>query len=201
MGFFPSCGLFPQQGIQDRVIPRFSELQLVPARGAEKIQKLQIGRRARAVRVHGQHAFDGRRDPDRAEISQDADALVALLDVEIAQVFIALYGLPDSRVGEMLLAQCHPFHGEFALGALYRQKGRGKRVDPARCFCADDALNGDLPHPQIPDACLRGLREHLVEHRGGDRQSGSLGLLLLLEPHFHGAEVIFLGVCRDHGVL
>ena len=47
-----------------------------------------------------------------------ADHLVG----EIAQVFIALYGLPNPRVRQMRLAQGHPFHGKFTLGALHRQK-------------------------------------------------------------------------------
>ena len=73
-----------------------SVLDGVQPGGFIKIDEFVIGLDALILADGRDHPLDLAGDPGRTEVAQDADTLVAFLDIEIAQIFIAGDGFPDA---------------------------------------------------------------------------------------------------------
>ena len=142
------------------------ELNGIKTAAFEKVQEFIVGNDSGVIGPGGHDPPDGGRDPRGAEVAQHADPLVALLDVEIAQVLIALDGIPDAYVPQVRGAQVHPLAGELGLGIQQGEKAGREGGDPPGGFGAQDPLGRDLQHPQVLDGVCAAVRQNFIQHRG-----------------------------------
>ena len=81
-----------------RVVTGATELQGIDFGIFVEFQEFKISLDSGIITLGGDHTLDIAGDPGRAEIPQNADALIALLDIEIAQVLIADNGITDAHI-------------------------------------------------------------------------------------------------------
>ena len=112
----PLPGLLAQAAQQLCVMTGPAELHRVQPAGLEEIQKFIVCQDSGVVALVGQNPCDHGRDPGGAEIAQHADPLVALLNIEIAQILVAGDGIPDAHISQMGGAQRHPLPGKLRFG-------------------------------------------------------------------------------------
>ena len=83
---------------QLRVVSRGGKLHIVKTRQLVKIQKFLISLISGRILFGRKDPLDITRNPGRAKMPQDTDSFIALLYIEITQIFIALNGRVDSLV-------------------------------------------------------------------------------------------------------
>ena len=153
-------------GQQLGVIAGTAELDGVEFGYFIKINEFVIGLDPGLVGLGRQDPLDVAGDPGRVKISQHADPLVALLDIEIAQIFIAEDGVGNAHVAQMGRAQVDPFGGKLGLLVQQRLERRGKGRDAACRLGTHDPLGRDLHQAHIHYDIRGILRQDLVQHRG-----------------------------------
>ena len=156
--------LLAQQGQELSVILGPAELDGVDARYLEEVQKLIIGLDSGLLGLHRQHPLDHRGNPGRAKIAQHAHPLVALLDIEIAQVFIAGNGVPDALGPQVGITKSNPFGCEFRFHIQQRIEAGGKGRNASGGFCAHNPLRGNLHGSHIHNGLRIDFRQQLIQH-------------------------------------
>ena len=128
-------------------------------------------------------------DAGRTEGTQNADALVALLHIEIAQILVAQRRLTDA-VGKVGSAKADPLGGKLGIHIQKGQKAVGERTGATCGFGAHDAVGGDLHHAHIDVAVRAAGGQDVIQHQ---RLRGQRFILQLLQRSLLGAEVFFTG--------
>ena len=83
--FFPDIVAFlAQMGQQAGIVPGVAELDAVQVGSLVKIHEFVVSLNSRLIGQGRHDALDGAGNSGRAEVPQDTDPLVALLNVEIA---------------------------------------------------------------------------------------------------------------------
>ena len=191
-------GLLAQAAQQLGVMAGPAELHRIEPAGLEEIQKFIIRLDSGVVGLVRQNSFDYGRNPGRAEVTQHADPLVALLDVEIAQILVAGDGIPDAHVSQMGGAQIHPFPGKLRFGVQQRQKARRKGSDPAGRLGTDNTLRRNLQQSQLLHHLGPVFRENLIQNRGVCCFSLGGQLTDLPLAQFKGPVILFrYHLCRN----
>ena len=97
-------GLFAHGGLQFAVSALLQDLQLIHAAQRVKIHEVIVSTDYRVVHKFGHNPGDVGGDGRRVKVLHDADPLVALLDIEAAQIFVAADGVADALL-HMCLAE------------------------------------------------------------------------------------------------
>ena len=155
-----------QRRLELREPPRTAEIHPVQPRQL-------IGSHKIVVRLDGYVLRPVGNDPDhvggnggRPIAFQHTDPLVALLDVEPAQILIAADGVPDALVPQMGRAQVHPFCGKFRVRGQQRHESGRKGTAPSGSLGADDLLSGNLQNPHVRPSGHHVFVQNLVQHLG-----------------------------------
>ena len=104
-------------------------------------------------------------NPGGAEVPQDADTLIALLHIKIAQIFKALDGISDARLAEMGGAQVHPLGAKLRPRLQQGAEGGGEGGDPPGGFHADNPLRRQLHKPHILHGVGGVVRQNFVQNQ------------------------------------
>ena len=188
------AGLFPQVGQQFGIVPGAAELNGIKLGGLVEIQKFIVSPDPGLVGLGRKDTADVAGDPGRAEMPQDADPFVALLHIEITQVFKADDGVGDAGVSQMGGAQADPFGGEFGFHIQQWPKRSGKGGDPPAGLHAGDPLRGDFHQAHIYHGIGGVFRQQFIQHGRVGRAAGHQQLPVFLLPEAHGLD-IFIGCC------
>ena len=103
------------------------------------------------------------RDSRRVKAVQNADPLVALLDVEAAQVFIAPDGIPDALIAQMCFTEVDPLGGKFRIFVQKRKKVGGKGILPAFAFGSHDLLSGNFNDAKVYPSGDHGVVQNFIQ--------------------------------------
>ena len=109
-------GVEAEGGLELSEAAAAAEVYLVDAAQAVEVHELVVDDDGLVVGVGGDDAGDVAWDGGGVEAFEDADALVALLDVEAAHVLVAADGVTYALVAEVGGAELGPFGGELAVG-------------------------------------------------------------------------------------
>ena len=129
-----------------------------------EFQKFRIGLQPGRIPFLRHHPVDDAGNPGRAEVFQHADPLIALLHIEVAQIFIAYDGFPDALLGQMGHAQADPLVGKLRIRIQHGQKIRIEGRDPSGGLGAHDPLRRNLHQTHVDAGLHRGtgdFRQHL----------------------------------------
>ena len=183
------------------VVPRTAELDGVQMGYLVKVQKFVVGPDSGILRGSGHDPAHLSGNPGSTEAAQDADPLVPLLDVEIAQVFVARNGVGDAGFPQMGGAQVDPLGGKFRLGIQQRVERGSEGGDSPGGFGTDNPFGGNLYEPYVHHRVGTVFRQQLVQNRrmGGLTGGGQFPEFLLSGPQ---CLVVFIGCKLDiHGSL
>ena len=97
-------------------------------------------------------------------MAHDADALVALLDIEVAQVFVAFNGIGNAGGTQMGFAQQDPLGAKFGFCLQQRTEGSSKGGDPSGSFGAHDPLGGNIYQTDIQHGFRRHFRQNFIQN-------------------------------------
>ena len=114
----------------------------------EKLQEFHINLGCDVVRRLRHQPGDVRLDDGRAHALEHADPLVPLLDVEPAQVLVALDGVVDT-LAELGGAQVDPLHGKLRLRPHQGEEPGGEAVAPGLLRGAHHQVDGYVHYPQL----------------------------------------------------
>ena len=184
------AGGLADQRLQLCIAAQPGEPDIVDLAQLIKIEKLVVDLVFQRVVPGRNKPGDRARNGDRLVVFEDRHPLVALLHIELVQVFVGNDGGVDALL-QMGLAENRPLGGE--LGVLFQQGhkvGRKGRVPPAG-LGAHNALGGDIHQPQR----LLGNDVHpvqdIIQHRKvrrlAARHTGTVGTLARAQ----GASIIF----------
>ena len=148
------------------IVAGAAELDRIEPGKLEEFQEFIVGPDPGLFAGLGQDPLHVAGDPGRAEVAQDADALVALLDIEHAQVLEDLDRVTDADLAQMGLAEADPLIGEFGIPVQQRQEIPGEGRDPALGLDAHDPLRGDLQQAHILSGIRGDAFQHLVQDGG-----------------------------------
>ena len=141
------------------------ELHGVQPGTLEKFQKFIVGLDPGLLALGRQNPLHIAGNPGCAEVPQHTDPLVALLHIEIAQIFKALDGIGDARLAEMGGAQVHPFSSKLRPRLQQGAEGGGEGGDPPGGFHADNPLRRQLHQPHILYGVGGGVRQNFVQNQ------------------------------------
>ena len=190
------------QGRQELgVIAGAAELNVIQLRSLVEVQKFIIGPDPGLISQGRHDPPHIARNPGRTKMAQHTDPLVALLNVEIAQIFEAGNGIPDALVSQMVPAQRNPFLGKLALNPQQGQEAWRKGADAAGGNGTHDPLCGNLHHADLLNRVGRVLRQELIEHLGLGGLSGQQVFSVFLLTMAHGQTVFFFCDLKFHGSL
>ena len=164
-----------------------------------EVQKLVVSHDLRVVAELGQNAVEHGVDAGSAIVFQYAQPLVALLDIEVAQIFIADQGITDALVAEMVAAQADPFGGKLRALRQQRQKAGREGGGPAGNLHADKAFHRDLRLADLTDGLDVDALQQLVQNGRMGRFSPGEGFLLLFQTLLQGSLVLGVGRVHMHG--
>ena len=185
-------------GLQLFVRAAAAEPDAVEPAETVEVHELVIEPDLLVLRPDGDDARDLPRDRRRVEALEHADALVALLDVESAEVFIAADRIADALRAEIGIAERDPLAAEFRLHRQQRHEIGGKGVAPSFALGADDAV-----HRHVDQAELRTPRgEMLVKDLVEDLRVGIFsfqnGLFIAFLPRLERGGILGLGFGNGH---
>ena len=127
------------------------------------------------------------------------DPLVALLNIEIAQILIAFNGAVDTLVAQMGGAEVDPLLAKLRIGREQGQKTGSKGIGPAGGFCADDLADRDLHQGKLLGVLCGKFPDQLIQH-GGMGVSALGGQLLQLPlAQLQGALIFGYSFLAAHG--
>ena len=149
------------------------------------------------VAVLRHHAGDGGRNGVRLEIFQHADALVALLHIEAAEVFKAADGVADAFL-HMGLAQRDPLAGEFGIRLQQGHEVGGKRRRAPGRLGAHKQLKRDFHRADGQLAFDIGALQDIVQHRQVRVLAGRHLFAVIFLCSFPGAQILFSGFHTIH---
>ena len=136
-------------------------------------------------------------NPGGIKVAQNADPLVALLNIEIAQIFVAYDGIGDACVSQMGGAQVDPLAAKFRFCFQQRLESGGKGGDAPGGLGSDDPLRGNFHQPHVHHGLCAVLRQQLIQHRRMGGPSCGEKLLIFFLP---GAQRLGVFVyCGLHG--
>ena len=183
------------------VVAGAAELDAVDPGVLVKVQKFVVGPNPGFVGHGGHDPADIAGNPGSVVVAQHADPLVALLNIEIAQVFIAQNGVGNARIAQMGGAQADPFHGKFAFGVQQGLKSGGKGGDAAGGLGAHDPLRGNLDEAHIHHGFGGVFRQQLVQHSGMGGLAGGCQFLVFFLTGLQGLDVFIRRHLCIHGSL
>ena len=143
--------------------PQLAEADLIQAGEGKGVQKLIVNLDGLVLGIGGNHPGDKGVDGRGAVALEDADPLVALLDVKPAHVFVAADGVPDAlpQVGH---AQLHPFGGKLCVSCQKGHEVGGKGGGPSGGLGAHNPLGGDADEPHVHPAGGHGVVQNFIQH-------------------------------------
>ena len=156
--------LLAQQGQELSVILGPPEIDGVEARCLEEVQKFIIGLDPGLLGLHRQYPLDYCGNPGRAEIAQHTHPLVALLDIEITQVFIAGNGVADALGSQVGFAKSNPFGCKFRFCIQQRIEAGSKGRDASGGFGAHDSLRRNVHDSHIHNGLCIDFRQQLIQY-------------------------------------
>ena len=146
----------------------------------------------------GHNALYRAGDPGGTEVPQHTDALVALLDIKVAQIFITQNGIRNAGITQMGLAELDPLDAEFGFDIQKRPETGGKRSDPSGGFCADDPLRRNVHKTQVQHGFGGIFRQDLIQHGRMGALSGHDQIPVLLLSQTQGMGIFFQCGFRKH---
>ena len=105
-------------------------------------------------------------NPGGTEVAQHADPLVALLNIEIAQVFKADNGFGDAGLAQVSSAEVDPFQAEFGIHFQQRLEFCVEGGNAAGGLGADDPFGGNLHHTQLLGHGGNILGQNVIQNGG-----------------------------------
>ncbi len=193
--------LEPQGRLELGEPARTAEVDPVELRQLVGGHEVVVGLYRRLVGPDGNHPDDVGGDGGRAVAFQHADPLVALLDVEPAQVLVAPNGVPDALVPQVGGAQLHPLGGELRVRVQQGHEVGGEGAAPPGGLGAGDLLGGDLQHPHVRPSGHHVLVQDLVQDRGVGVLAPDHPLLVVFLAKPQGFDVLFHGFLSAHRCL
>ena len=145
-----------------------------------ELQKLVVGNHPGIVALFRQDTVKAGVDTGCTVVFQHAQALVAFLHVEVAQIFVADQGIADARIAEMVGAQVDPFGGKLRALCQQRQERRGKGGGPVGGLQADKTLHRDLRFADVADGFDADAVQQFVQN--GGMRKGTVGQRFPLLP-------------------
>ena len=189
-----------QRRLQLREAPQAAEADLIDAAETVEVHEFVVDLNLDIVRIFGNQPGHDAGNGRRTVAFQDADALVALGDVEAAHVLVADDGVGDAHGVQMGRAQGDPLGAELRLRI---QQGheipREDRLAP-RGGGAHDLIHGDVHQPDVGPARAHVLAEDLVQHLGVGIAAADHAAVVILEPLLQGIVILQQGVCSAHVV-
>ena len=190
--------LVAQGGLELGEAAQLEELHLIEPRQLIELHELIVPLHSQILAFRREHADDRAGDGGGAVAFEDADALVALLHVEPAQILIALDGVADALVAQVGFAELHPLGAELGVNRQQRHKAGGKGRLAAGALGADNLIDGDFNESQVHPSGAHGLHQNLVEHLGiGVATPEHIGAVVLL-PLLEGALILIHGFGKTH---
>ena len=163
--FLPDFVAFlPQMRQKPGIIPGMAELDAVQVGGLVKVHKFIVRLNPRLICQGRHNPLDGAGNPGGAKVPQDADPLVALLNVEIPQIFVAQNGVGDARLSQVGSTEVDPLGGKLGFAVQQRAEGGGKGRDASGGFGADDPLRGNFHQPHVHHGIRIVFRQNIVQH-------------------------------------
>ncbi len=159
-------GLIAQGGLELHKAAGAAEIDPVEPRHLVGSHEVVVGLDRRVLRPEGDDPDDIAGDSGGVVALEDADPLVALLDVEPAQVFIAADGVADALVPQMGRAQIHPFIRKFRICVQQGHEIGGKGGTPPGSLRTGDGLCRHLDHTHVHPARHHGVVQDFVQDLG-----------------------------------
>ena len=142
-------GVKAQGGLELGKASEAAEIDLVDPAEPVKAQKLIVNPHRRVLGVGGDHPRHIAGDGGGVEALEDADPLVALLDVKAAHVLIAPDGVPNALLAEVSGAQVYPLGGKLRVRGQQRHEVRGEGGAPPHGFGSHDLISGNVDDSQV----------------------------------------------------
>ena len=187
-----------ERGLQLPVRAAAAEPDAIEPAETVEVHELVIEPDLLVLRPDGDDARDLPRDRRRVEALEHADALVALLHIETAEIFVAADRIADALRAEIGVAERDPLAAEFRPHRQQRHEIGGKGVAPSLALGADDAV-----HRHVDQAELRTPRgEMLVKDLVEDLRVGIFafqnGLFIAFLPRLERGGILGLGFGNGH---
>ena len=185
-------------------------LQLAEGAGPGKADLVQpahlIGRHELIVHLHrrvlrpaGDDADDVAGNGRRIVAFEHADPLVALLDVEPAQILITADGVPYALVAQVGGAQVDPLVGKLRVQLQQGHEVIRKGGTPSNRLIADDLLGGNLNDPHVRLSGNQGVvHQNFIQYRRIGVTSMEDAVLICALPQLEGSAVLVVSFLSAH---
>ena len=190
-----------QMGKELCIVAGAAELDRIEPGDLEKVQEFVVGPDPGLLTGLGQDPLHIAGDPGGSKMAQDTDPLVALLDIEDAQIFKDLDRVPDARFAQMGVTEIDPLISEFGILVQQRQEIPGKGRDPALGLDAHDPLRRDLQQAHILGRVVGRVRQHLIQNSGIGRDARHDQFSVFFLSLFQGQFIFFHCDLRTHHIL